>query len=73
MISCAQGPQWEDLFNGKDLEGWEKLNGTTEYKVEEGSIVGISQLSTPNTFLATTGTYDDFILEFEFKVDEGLN
>ncbi|MFA7389817.1 MAG: DUF1080 domain-containing protein [Proteiniphilum sp.] len=55
------------------MDGWEKLNGTAEYKVEDGAIVGISQLNTPNTFLATNKNYDDFILEFEFKVDDGLN
>jgi len=73
LTSCALGPQWQDLFNGENLEGWEKLNGTAEYKVEDGAIVGISQLNTPNTFLATNEVYDDFILEFEFKVDDGLN
>jgi len=73
LTSCAQGPQWQDLFNGENLEGWEKLNGTAEYKVEDGAIVGISQLNTPNTFLTTNEVYDDFILEFEFKVDDGLN
>lgn len=73
LTSCAQGPQWQDLFNGENLEGWEKLNGTAEYMVEDGAIVGISQLNTPNTFLATEEMYDDFILEFEFKVDDGLN
>jgi opacity protein-like surface antigen len=73
LTSCAQGPQWQDLFNGENLEGWEKLNGTAEYKVEDGAIVGISQMNTPNTFLATNEVYDDFILEFEFKVDDGLN
>ena len=30
LTSCAQGPQWQDLFNGENLEGWEKLNGTAE-------------------------------------------
>ncbi len=73
LTSCAQGPKWQDLFNGENLDGWEKLNGTAEYKVEDGAIVGISQLNTPNTFLATTEMYDDFILEFEFRVDDGLN
>lgn len=73
LTSCAQGPKWQDLFNGENLDGWEKLNGTAEYKVEDGAIVGISQLNTPNTFLATNKNYDDFILEFEFKVDDGLN
>lgn len=74
LASCAEkGPKWQELFNGKDLQGWEKLNGTAEYKIEDNTIVGISQLNTPNTFLATTENYDDFILEFEFKVDNGLN
>lgn len=30
-------------------------------------------MNTPNTFLATKKMYGDFILEFEFKVDDGLN
>ena len=71
--SCSQGPKWQDLFNGTDLTGWEKLNGTAEYKVEDNTIIGISEMNTPNTFLATTEDYGDFILEFDFKVDDGLN
>jgi len=70
---CAQTPQWESLFNGKNLKGWEKLNGTAEYKVANGEITGISKMGTPNTFLATKKMYADFILEFEFKVADGLN
>jgi len=69
----AQEPVWKDLFNGKDLEGWSKLNGSAEFEVRDRTIVGISKLGTPNTFLATDQHYDDFILEFEFKVDDGLN
>lgn len=64
---------WEDLFNGKNLKGWTKLNGTAKYKVEDGAIVGISRTGTPNTFLVTEKEYGDFILEFEFKVETGLN
>lgn len=71
--SCSQGPKWQDLFNGTDLTGWEKLNGTAEFKVEDNTIIGISEMNTPNTFLATTEDYGDFILEFDFKVDDGLN
>jgi len=65
--------QWESLFNGKDLKGWTKLNGDADYKVEDGAIVGITKMNTPNTFLATKKMYGDFILEFEFKVEDGLN
>lgn len=69
----SQEPKWTNLFNGRNLNGWEKLNGSAEYKVQDNSIIGISKMNTPNTFLATKKSYGDFILEFDFKVDEGLN
>jgi hypothetical protein len=61
------------LFNGKTLDGWDVLNGTAEYKVEDGVIIGTSKLNTPNTFLATDEIYGDFILEYEVKMDDLLN
>lgn len=78
LLVCNTGivlsqSNWEYLFNGKNLKGWTKLNGTAKYKVVDGAIVGISKTGTPNTFLATKEEYSDFILEFEFKVDDGLN
>ncbi len=64
---------WVDLFNGKNLKGWEQLNGNAEYKVENGEIVGVSTLHSPNSFLATKKKYGNFILEYEMKMDRGLN
>jgi hypothetical protein len=49
------------------------LNGGAEYEVRGDTIVGISRLNTPNTFLATEKIYGDFIFEFDFKIDDGLN
>jgi hypothetical protein len=65
--------KWEMLFNGKNLKGWKKLNGTAEYQVKDGIITGISKTDTPNTFLATEKHYGDFILELEYMVDPDLN
>jgi hypothetical protein len=65
--------QWTPLYNGRNLNGWKKLNGNTEFRPEGDAIVGISKSGEPNVFLATTKTYGDFILEFEFKADDGLN
>jgi hypothetical protein len=65
--------KWENLFNGKNLKDWTKLNGTAEFKVVDGTIVGVSKMNTPNTFLATKKVYGDFILEFDFKIEDGLN
>ncbi|MFZ4581740.1 MAG: 3-keto-disaccharide hydrolase, partial [Paludibacter sp.] len=71
--SAFSQKKWDNLFNGKDLTGWKVLNGAAEYTIENGAIVGHSKLKTPNTFLCTEKLYGDFILELEFKVDEGLN
>ncbi len=74
LISNAQKEEeWENLFNGKNLKGWKVLNGTAEFKAENGVIIGISKMNTPNTFLATEADYSDFILEYEAKIDPSLN
>ena len=66
--------KWENLFNGKNLRNWTVLNGKAEFKVVDGTIVGVNTLNTPNSFLATKKNYGDFILEFEFKTDyESVN
>ena len=73
MASAQSSPEWTDLFNGKNLKGWKVLNGTAEYTIENGEIVGTSETGTPNTFLTTKKHYGDFILEYEMKMDRGLN
>ena len=65
--------KWKTLFNGKDFTGWRKLNGTAEYTIKDGVIIGTSKSKTPNSFLATEKNYGDFILELEYQVEEGLN
>jgi len=64
---------WKNLFNGKDLTGWTEINGTAKYVVENGMIVGTTAENTPNSFLAADGIYGDFILELDFKLDDGTN
>ncbi|MEZ0484647.1 3-keto-disaccharide hydrolase [Fibrella aquatica] len=64
---------WKDLFNGSDLKGWVKRNGNADYKLANKTIIGVSQLNTPNTFLCTEENYGDFVLEMDVKVEPGLN
>lgn len=64
---------WTPLFNGKNLSGWTQRGGKATYKVENGAIVGYSKTNTENSFLCTKKDYGDFILEFEFLVDDALN
>lgn len=64
---------WRNIFNGKNLKGWTRLNGEAEYVVKDGVIIGTTRMDTPNTFLAYKEDLSDFILEFDFKVDDLLN
>ena len=73
IVFSLNAQEWVDLFNGKNLKGWEKLDGKAEYRVENGEVIGTSRTGTPNTFMATKKLYGDFILEYEMKMDLGLN
>jgi hypothetical protein len=73
---CAQkksNPEWQYLFNGKDLTGFRQLNGKASYRVEHGELIGTTVLNQPNSFLATEKEYGDFIFEVDFKVDDQMN
>lgn len=65
--------KWENLFNGKDLSGFQQLNGKASYRVENGEIIGTTVLNQPNSFLATEKEYGDFIFEVDLKVNDQMN
>ncbi|MHC4911103.1 MAG: 3-keto-disaccharide hydrolase, partial [Planctomycetota bacterium] len=67
------GGDWVALFDGTSLDGWTQRNGTAEYRVEDGAIVGRTSDGSPNSFLCTDRGYSDFELRFEVKVDDRLN
>lgn len=73
QVVSLSAQSWSPLFNGKSLSGWTQRGGKAEYKVEDGTIVGYTKLNTENSFLCTKKDYSDFILEFEFRVDDSLN
>ncbi len=72
-LNALAQDNWRPIFNGKNLKGWTKMNGNADYKVKDGVITGVSKSGTPNTFLVYNEDFSDFILEFDFKVDDGLN
>lgn len=63
----AAAAEWQALFNERDLSGWKTLGGTAPFTVENGLLVGTTAPDTPNSFLATTAVYGDFIFECEVK------
>lgn len=66
----AQSGGWTNLFDGKTLNGWKRLAGLAEYKVEDGAIVGTTVFNSGNTFLVTEKEYTDYILELDIRIDD---
>ncbi len=77
LAACAtHGPNRRgvvELFNGRDLKGWVQHGGRAKFRVEDGQIVGSSVTNTPNSFLCTEHEFSNFILDLDFKVQDGLN
>ncbi|MDR3378572.1 MAG: DUF1080 domain-containing protein [Verrucomicrobiae bacterium] len=70
-VSAQTG--WVDLFNGKNLDGWEEHSGKAKYTVTDGVLTGESVSGTGNSFLCTKQAYENFELELEYKCDPLLN
>jgi len=68
----AHGQEWEILFNGKDLTGW---NGRPDlWSVQDGAITGHTRdgkIPGGNSFLVWDGTVKDFELKAKFKIVGG--
>ncbi len=65
----AENDNWQQLFDGETLTGWERVGGEAPYEVEDGAIVGTMTPGTPNSFLITEQEYGDFILELDVKLE----
>lgn len=61
------------LFDGTSLNGWGPAGGKSEFKVQEGEIVGTAVPKSESSYLRTSETYEDFELELEVLVDDKLN
>ena len=53
MALGQQDAGWQDLFDGSTLDGWHRLGGEANYRVDNGELVGSTVPNTPNTFLCT--------------------
>jgi len=67
----AQDAEWISLFDGKTLEGWEKVGkAESTWQVEDGVIAG----SGPASMLVnTSGPYKNFRYRAEIKINDGGN
>lgn len=70
--------EWQELFNGEDLEGWKAYNRdsiSSQWSVEDGAIAfapaeGDKRIK---EYLTTEDEYGNFELSLEWKISEGGN
>lgn len=58
------------IFDGKTLDGFTKVGGEGEFRVEDGQIIGHGENVKANTFLRTDKTFKDFDFRFQMKFDD---
>jgi Domain of Unknown Function (DUF1080) len=70
--SRAKADDWVQLFNGKDLTNWEKvdLQPGGEWKVEGGAMVGYGP---PSMLVCTKGPFKNFRYRAECKINDKGN
>ena len=61
-----------ELFNGRDLTGWEDHKNPHLWTVVDGMIVGTSEAGKMSN-LSTQTQYGDFELTFEYNADAKVN
>ncbi len=71
-ISSAQDGTWESLFDGKSLDGWEKVGGgdTSVWEVKDGALAGSGGAS---MLVCTKGPYKNFKYRAEIKINDKGN
>jgi len=76
----AKQDGWKDLFDGKTLNGWRVINqdwtnpdSKPDFYVENGMIVCNTTMDNEGGYLVLEKSYDNFILEFDVKIDTSLN
>ncbi len=62
------GEDWVQLFNGKDLTGWNKV-GQEKWTVEPGGILHGVAVTKGYGYLQTDKNYKDFLLALHFKCE----
>lgn len=70
-IAQDSGREWQQLFNGRDLSGWNEI-GNEKWIVDEGTIYG-EGVTQEYGYLATEKTYKDFHLSLRFKCEAAGN
>ncbi|TWU18059.1 3-keto-disaccharide hydrolase [Allorhodopirellula heiligendammensis] len=70
-VSAQEVDKWTSLFDGKSLDGWQKVGGDdSHWEVEDGEIRGSGNAS---MLVSTTGPYKNFRYRVEMKINDHGN
>jgi len=69
---CTIAQKTQNLFNGKDLNGW-TIHGTEKWYVDKGELVCESGPDKQYGYLSTNKTYKNFDLTLQFKQEANGN
>jgi hypothetical protein len=72
MVISFAGASQKNLFNGKDLYGWQ-IHGTEKWFVENGELICESGPDKQYGYLSTDEVFKDFELSLEFKQESNGN
>lgn len=67
VISLADEPKLEPLFNGKDLTNFKAEKSKEFWRVEDGVLIGENNAEKKGDYLWTEKEYKDFVIEFDVR------
>jgi len=70
IVSCTQKKSSKEILFAEDGKNWFS-EGDAEWKFVNGELVG--SLESGTSFVMTKDSYEDFVLELEFKPDSVIN
>jgi hypothetical protein len=70
---AQSGDGWKVLLDGKSMDGWKKVGGESNWRVEDGAIVADKLGSKDSAWLVSQDKYKDFQLVIEFWASDDAN
>ncbi|HSI14674.1 MAG TPA: DUF1080 domain-containing protein [Chthoniobacter sp.] len=67
VVSFADEPKLEPLFNGKDLTHFKAEASKDFWRVEDGVLIGENDAAKKGNYLWTEKEYKDFVIEFDVR------
>jgi hypothetical protein len=73
LLGADAASDWQPLFNGKDLDGWNVPDPNPWWAAQDGVLVGQSEPKLKGHVLETRRLYKDFVLETDVRFGDGID